>query len=161
MGTPVDLSTILTQSELDFIVSQYDPVVLGKLLSISLATQHKVTRPYLSGIGDSLYPEFDPSSRRENPLSAANRERCLVALLASRSRRLELAIHGYMALANGVAPGELAQIALTAAVYTGVDTLANAFDTLQGTLERLKDLVRRKTAAPGQVLLELAKAFPK
>jgi carboxymuconolactone decarboxylase family protein len=159
-AVPLDLSTILSQTELDIIVGQYDPVVVGKLLSAGLANQHQVIRPYLSGIGDSLYPEFDPSPHA-NPLSAANRERCLVALLASRSRRLELAIHSYMALANGVAPGELAQIILAAGVYTGVDTVASAFDTLQTTLQNLKDLVMAKTADPGKVLAKLAEAFSK
>jgi carboxymuconolactone decarboxylase family protein len=160
LPVPPELSTILNQPELDSIAGQYNPVVVGKLLSLRLANQHKVTRPYLRGIGNSLYPEFE-SSRRTNPLSAANRERCLVALLASRSRRLELAIHIYMALANGVVPGELAQIILAAGVYTGVDTVGSGFDTLQMTLLTLKNLVTSKTLDPEKVVSTLAGVFSK
>jgi alkylhydroperoxidase/carboxymuconolactone decarboxylase family protein YurZ len=156
---PQDLTKILTKADLQIIVAQYDPVAMGKLLPVVPVTQYPPIQPYLTGIGGTLYPEFDPELPA-NSLSAPNRERCLVALLASRSRRVELAIHIYMALANGVEPAELAHILVAAGVYTGVDTVAISFGVMQTALETLKDLAGKKTADPKTVLEALGAVLP-
>lgn len=153
-----DLTAILTAPQLQTIVNQYDPVALGTLLSKGLIKQYSPISPYLAAIGKELYPEF--KAKPPGPLPAANRERCLVALLASRSRRLELAIHIYMALVNGVGPAELAHIVLATGIYTGVDTVGAAFNVTQGTLEKLRDLALLNTADPTTVILALAAVFP-
>jgi len=153
-----DLTKILSASELKTIVDQYNPVVMGQLLSAKLLAQYPTIRLELTGIGDTIYPELN--AKPDTPLSAANRERCLVALLACRSRRIELAIHVYMALANGVTPAELAHIVVTAGIYTGVDTVSSAFDVLQGTFTTLQELAQNKTVDPSKAILELAKALP-
>jgi len=153
-----ELKTILTGGELQIVKAQYDAIAMGKLLSLTLTTQYPPISPYLAAIGKELYPEF--KGKPPGPLPAANRERCLVALLASRSRRLELAIHLYLALVNGVDPEELAHILLTPCIYTGVDTIGAAFGVMQGTLEKLNALAKLNTADPTTVLQELAKIFP-
>jgi carboxymuconolactone decarboxylase family protein len=157
--TPKDLTQILTKTDLQVIVGQYDPVLMGKLLPILPVTQYSPIKPYLATIGATLYPEFDPQLPA-NPLSAPNRERCLVALLASRARHVELAIHIYMALVNGIEPAELAHILVAAGVYTGVDTVAIAFAVMQTTLETLKGIAAPGKAGPGAVLNALAGAIP-
>ena len=153
-----DLTTILTVPELQTVTSSYNAVTMGTLLPASLITHYPPISPYLGAIGQELYPEFKPLPA--GPLSAANRERCLVALLASRSRRLELAIHIYLALVNGVSAAELAHICLATGIYTGVDTVGSAFDVMQGTLEKLKALAQGSTADPLSVLVGLAAVFP-
>jgi hypothetical protein len=158
-STPESLTTILTKTDLQTIVGQYDPVAMGKLLPVAPVIRYSPIGPYLTKIGETLYPEFDPELPA-NPLSAPNRERCLVALLACRARRLELAIHLYMALANGIDPAELAHILVAAGVYTGIDTVAIAFEVMQSALEILKDLAGKKTADPKTVLLAFNAAIP-
>lgn len=156
--TIADLTKILNANELKTVVDQYDPVTMGQLLSFKLLAQYPAIRPELTGIGDTIYPELN--SKPDGPLSAANRERCLVALLACRSRRLELAIHVYMALANGVTPAELAHIVVATGIYTGVDTISNALDVLQGTFTTLQKLAQNNAVDPGRAIAELAKGLP-
>jgi len=156
---PPDLGTILKKPELEMIAKQYNPITMGQLLRVGLIARHKPIEPYLDGIGATLYPEFDPSGK-STPLPSANRERCLVALLASRSRSLELAIHLYLALVNGVAAAELAHILVATGVYTGVDTIGHAFAVTQTTLETLQKLAKAGKVDPATVLGALAKAFP-
>jgi len=153
-----DLKTILT-GELPLIIQQYDPVAMGELLSKDLVELHVAIKPYLLGIGVTIYPEFKPR-RSRSLLSPANRERCAVALLASRSRRFELALHLYMALANGVEPEELAQILVATGVYTGVDTIGAAFGVFLRTLATLKGLAGARTVDPATVFAKLRADFP-
>jgi alkylhydroperoxidase/carboxymuconolactone decarboxylase family protein YurZ len=153
-----DLTTILTATELQTITSSYNAVTMGALLAKGLTDHYPAISPYLGAIGQELYPEFKPQPA--GPLSAANRERCLVALLASRSRRLELAIHIYLALVNGVSTAELAHICVASGIYTGVDTVGSAFDVMQATLEKLQALAQANAADPLHVLIGLASVFP-
>jgi alkylhydroperoxidase/carboxymuconolactone decarboxylase family protein YurZ len=71
-------------------------------------------------------------------LSAADRERCLIALLAARGEEFNLGLHIYMALVEGVSPAEIANIILLAGVYTGVDNFSIGLSTLSKTLNLLK-----------------------
>jgi len=158
-SVPTDVTNILARSDLDTITAQYNPTTLGVLFG-SPAVQYAGIAPLLQGIGDTVYPELKSPPGTAGPLAAANRERCLVALLASRTRHLELALHLYMALANGVAAAELAQIVALTGAYCGVDTATMSLTVMQGTLAALKDLAVKQTADPKSVLLALSAAFP-
>lgn len=153
-----ELTTILARTELTAVISNYNAPAMGQLLSAGLITHYPAISPYLGAIGQELYPEF--KSQPAGPLAAADRERCLVALLASRSRRLELAIHIYLALVNGVGVAELAHICLAAGIYTGIDTVGSAFEVMQKTLETLQAVAQTSTPDPQTVLVGLATALP-
>lgn len=153
-----DLTTILTGTDLTAVISNYDAPIMGQLLAGGLIVHYPAISPYLGAIGQELYPEF--KAQPAGPLSAADRERCLVALLASRSRRLELAIHIYMALVKGVSAAELAHICLAAGIYTGIDTVGSAFEVMQTTLEKLRAIAQTGVPTPQNVLIGLASVFP-
>ena len=80
-------------------------------------------------------------------LTAANRERCIVALLAARDEQHFLAIHLYVALMEGVAPEEIAEVVFLSAVYTGVPALTRGIAVLEKTLELLEQLGSGSDAA--------------
>jgi alkylhydroperoxidase/carboxymuconolactone decarboxylase family protein YurZ len=157
--TPEDLTKILSTSDLKAIKSKYDPIAMGNVLSFTLTHQYQAITPYMTAMGGALYPEMQTGAT-PSPLPAENRERCLVALLAGRSRRLQLAVHIYLALANGVEPPELVHILLATGVYTGFDTVPSSFEVMQTTLDALKDVVAKKTPDPATVLGALAGALP-
>ena len=148
----------LSSAEIEVVANSYDPLAMGQLLSATLVSLYSPTEHLLRGIGDALYPEFDAKGS-EASLTPASRECCLVALLASRTRTLELAIHIYMAIANRVAPDELRQILLVVAAYTGIDTAANAFRMLETTLQVLNACAKNGAASPQTVLAALAQAL--
>jgi len=156
--SPSSAGATLSSAEIDVVAGSYDPVAMGQLLSATLIGLYSPTEHLLRGIGDALYPEFDANGS-DTPLTAANRERCLVALLASRTRTLELAIHIYMAIANRVAPDELRQILLVVAAYTGIDTAANGFRMLETALQVLKACAQKDSAEPQTVLAALVQAL--
>ncbi len=72
-------------------------------------------------------------------LSAQDRERCIVALLASRDADVNLALHMYLALMEGVAPGEIAHILLLAGVYSGVASFTDGLRVEGALLTYLKE----------------------
>lgn len=158
MTTANDIPGILPQADIEKIVAAYDPKILAAAISGGLGRDYPPIEPYLEGIGKTLYPEFD-AQNPASPLSPPNRERCLVALLASRSRTVELAIHAYMAIANRVYPPELCHIVVAAGAYTGVDTVGIALGVLKKTFTVLKKLADDDTVDPGTVIARLLPAF--
>jgi alkylhydroperoxidase/carboxymuconolactone decarboxylase family protein YurZ len=159
LPTPPDVTTILSRSDLETIQNQYDRIEMGQVLSSILTHEYPPIADYLTGIGTTIYPEMQKGGK-PGTLLPANRERCLVALLACRSRRLELAIHLYMALANGVGVAELAHIVVATGAYTGVDTVGNAFTVMEITLGVLKAMVAANTANPEAVFGALLVPLP-
>jgi len=149
-----NLTAILGPEDLKVIVGQYNAAAAG--LGTKLSDQYPPIGPALKGIAATLYPE---ATKTEVALSPANRERCLVAILASRSRRLELAIHAYLALGNSVTPPELAHIVVVSGIYTGIDTVSEGFDVLQTTFTVLKKAVKDQKADPQNVIRALFGAF--
>jgi alkylhydroperoxidase/carboxymuconolactone decarboxylase family protein YurZ len=157
--TPEDLTKILSTSDINVIKRQYDPIKMGTVLSYTLTTQYPAITPYMTTMGGALYPEMQAGGK-DSPLPPANRERCLVALLAGRARHLQLAVHIYTAIANGVDPSELVHILLATGVYTGFDTVPTSFGVMQTTLDVLKGLVATNTADPKTVVGALFVALP-
>jgi hypothetical protein len=111
---------------------------------------------YVEAVGTTLYPEMQATP--DGPLARANRERCVLAVLGGRQESLNLAVHIYLALVNGVSPGEIAHILALAGVYGGMGSFAHSLDIEKVTLEHLKTLYR-KPADPLAVFIELKTAF--
>jgi alkylhydroperoxidase/carboxymuconolactone decarboxylase family protein YurZ len=87
-----------------------------------------------------------------------DRERILIALLAAREERLNLAVHLYYAIGLGIPLREIVHILLLAGVYSGVPTFANALDVAADTFTLLAGLAAKAPRA-ADVLQELQAAF--
>jgi alkylhydroperoxidase/carboxymuconolactone decarboxylase family protein YurZ len=95
---------------------------------------------------DSLFHEDAPSDRRTNRprISAQDRERCIIAILASRGNVRNLAVHIYVALMLNVTPEEIADIIFLAGVYSGVPAVADGLDTQIKTLQALENVANAR-----------------
>ena len=104
-------------------------------------------------------------------LSAANRERCLLTLLAARGGGFPLATHVYLGLMEGfkedvapqddVSPEEIANIIFLAGVYSGADNLVVGLVTLVRTLKLLRRIANDPDAPKNQdaVFAQIAAEF--
>jgi alkylhydroperoxidase/carboxymuconolactone decarboxylase family protein YurZ len=139
---PLDaVSGALAPADLDKLRGAYKREDMTKILVETLPKAYVLSMEYVEAIGDLLYSkllpeESDPGLR--SALSVEDRERCLVAVLASREAGLALAIHVYIALMEGVSPQEIAHILLLVGIYSGIDHLTGGLKTELQVLGALK-----------------------
>lgn len=160
-GRPaMDVREILTEYELEELRKQYDALEMGETIGTVLPEIYPPIAAYMSAVGQTLYPEFQKGGGKDSPLSAANRERCLVTLLAARrGEGVNLAVHIYLALVNGVCPAEIARILVLAGIYSGISAFPPGVTVEARTLATLKAVVGKGDARPAQVYDALKKAF--
>jgi alkylhydroperoxidase/carboxymuconolactone decarboxylase family protein YurZ len=132
------------------------------LLNAVLPATYDKALGYAGAVADAFYGELpaDTGPSWRLALSVQDRERCLIALLASRRGELELAIHMYLAMMEYVSPEEIANILMLTGMYTGLDNFSRALRVEGKTLATLAAIVDRnapKDAA--SVLLALRDAF--
>jgi alkylhydroperoxidase/carboxymuconolactone decarboxylase family protein YurZ len=122
---------------------QYQSSEATAVMSSVLGALYEPSRAYGDAITEAFYgrlPEDIPSPNRK-ALSVQDRERCLIALLASRGVEGTLAVHIYLALMEGISVEEIANVMLLVGIYTGVDRLSWALTTYVTTLKTLCALV--------------------
>lgn len=154
----MSIDAILTTDQLRRLRDQYDAEEMNGLLAAPLPAVYPPALPYVHAIRELFYggSTADMATSR---LSAENRERCLLAILATRGPGLNLALHVYLALVSGVSPMEIAHIFLLTGAYSGVDTFAAALQTEAKTLEVLRRKVSEGVARAADVYGALVEAF--
>jgi alkylhydroperoxidase/carboxymuconolactone decarboxylase family protein YurZ len=142
-GIP-NITDILSLPKLKALREQYHRAEATALLSSVLPALYEPSRAYGEAINEAFYggqmPEDHPSPNRK-ALSVQDRERCLIALLASRGVETTLAVHIYLGLMEDISVEEIANVLLLAGVYTGVDRFSWALTTYMTTLRTLCALV--------------------
>ena len=113
------------------------------VLKKTLPASYQLSAKYVDAIIDLFYDDAelpaDSSTKPRTRLSAADRERCVIALLASHAERFNLALHIYLGLMAGVSAEEIANILLLVGAYGGVDKFSDALDVEKTTLGVLAD----------------------
>jgi alkylhydroperoxidase/carboxymuconolactone decarboxylase family protein YurZ len=139
------VSGTLAPADLDQLRGAYKRDDMTKILVETLPKAYVLSTEYVEAIGDLLYSKMlpeqgDPGLR--SMLSVQDRERCLVAVLASREAGLALAVHIYIALMEEVSPQEIAHILLLAGIYGGIDHLTGGLGTELQVLGALKNQIK-------------------
>jgi len=156
---PMPIDTILNAAQLAILRAQFDPAEMNAVMGAPLPAAYPACEPYLETIGDLFYGGVSGDTSG-SPLSAKNRERCLVAILSTRGAGFNLALHMYMAIALDVSPKEVVHIALLAGTYTGIDNFAGATATAAKTFTVLATVATTGIARAANVFTALALAFP-
>jgi ubiquinone/menaquinone biosynthesis C-methylase UbiE/alkylhydroperoxidase/carboxymuconolactone decarboxylase family protein YurZ/uncharacterized protein YbaR (Trm112 family) len=153
---------ILSETVLADLRGQYDEKEMRGVLSGFFPRVYALSLNYATAILDAFYGDL-PSDLAPPPrtaLSVRDRERCLIALLASRGADRNLALHIYIALMNEISPEEIAHILFLAGIYTGVDNLAKGLAAEVKVLEALRTLVVEGLPhRAGHVAVRLATEF--
>jgi alkylhydroperoxidase/carboxymuconolactone decarboxylase family protein YurZ len=113
---------------------------------------------YVGAIGSAFYYDADRRAADSGLLDETDRERCLIALLASRGRTFELAVHIYLGLMAGVSEAEIRHVLFLAGVYAGSDSFNASLRVLNRTLATLTRIAGHPSGP--EVLQALSKEFP-
>ena len=94
-------------------------------------------------------------------LSGKDRERCLIALLASEGTDFTLAVHLYWGLMEGLSPADIAATLLLVGTYQGFDCFAKSGKFMMRTLNALKTLSEKVSGpvSPQLALTHLMENF--
>jgi ubiquinone/menaquinone biosynthesis C-methylase UbiE/alkylhydroperoxidase/carboxymuconolactone decarboxylase family protein YurZ/uncharacterized protein YbaR (Trm112 family) len=137
-----NVKAILTQQNIDDLANKYSQTTMDVMLGKLFLDAYPTTQPWAQALegafGSPSLPADDAPPGRAK-LSLRDRERCIIALLASRGGGLNLALHIYIALMNKITAEEIAHILFLAGVYTGVDNFAKGLKDELRTLTLLKD----------------------
>jgi SAM-dependent methyltransferase/alkylhydroperoxidase/carboxymuconolactone decarboxylase family protein YurZ len=148
------LASILQPAQLQTLKAAYNDVTMTNALSTPLPALYPLAQEYIDALRHAFYGSPGPAPL----LTADNRERCLIGILASRGANRNLAIHIYMALMVGVRADEIGHILLLTGAYSGVDNLAHGLTIAKMTLEILAQLASgSQQPTPSVVLTDLAK----
>ena len=163
-----------TNGQLPWLVQAYKSgqTMLMSILTKTWPSEYALSAAYVQALTDAFYdrsqlpddcpPPDAPLSPRSR-LSAADRERCLIALLASQRAGFALAVHVYIALMEGVFPEEIANVLLLAGMYSGADSFNSGLNVLGKTMDALEALAASNDRAQLQVeavFKKLVAAFP-
>ena len=134
---------------------------MNKELAKAFPAAYPESEAYIKAITDlfasQLPAETSTTESRSRP-SREDRERILIALLASRGERLNLAVHIYYALGLKITPAEITNILLLTGVYTGLPNFARALDVIRDTFKLLAEISAQQPH-PKEVLIELHQGF--
>jgi alkylhydroperoxidase/carboxymuconolactone decarboxylase family protein YurZ len=127
-----EIDTVLQPGQLEMLRASYRDEDAIQILSSGIPGLDERTAEYISAIRRAFY--------QSSPMDPKDRERCLIAVLASRDAGLNLAIHIYVGLMEGLSPQEIADIIFLGGVYTGVDHISDGLAAEKRTLTVLAQI---------------------
>jgi alkylhydroperoxidase/carboxymuconolactone decarboxylase family protein YurZ len=138
------------------------PNEMAEILQETLPSLYDRAEPLVDAIAQiSQQPVPSSPAGLPNRLSTEDRERIILALLASRGGGYTLAIHVYLALILNITPAEIANILLLTGIYTGISNFTNCLFELEKTLGMLRDRIDSgKPLNPRAIDGALRQAFP-
>jgi len=132
------VNDVLTADQLRMLRADYNDKEMIAVLSSGIPGLDQRTTNFVTAIRQAFYGGEDQFYAEDETMSAKDRERCLIAVLASRDAGLNLALHIYVGLMAGLSPQQIADVIFLCGVYTGVDRISDGLHVEMTTLEVLK-----------------------
>ncbi len=152
--TDPDLRSVLDDASLTKLRGAYSPDFMLAASRGAVRAPFPPAGGFVDWVVDHLYA---PATMRP-----VDRERCLVALLASQSvqESFTLAVHLYWGLMEGMTVAELGEVLALTGAYTGIPHYAVAQMTFRRTLDALRAMLDEGAALdPAAVIGRLRAAF--
>jgi hypothetical protein len=147
---PPKLVDILTPAEIAALQLGYarDPAYLANFAESAYAAMFPGGAPAFNGFVDSVFTHGAPPTPPSTGIRGAERERSIIAILASRAATTELAIHLYWGVGEGLVVEDLCQIMLLVGGYSGFSNYTGGLGVVAKTLAALKGLFPACTCEP-------------
>jgi alkylhydroperoxidase/carboxymuconolactone decarboxylase family protein YurZ len=146
------IDDVLTPEQLAMLRNAYRSEDVIQILSSGIPGLDEHTAEYISAIRRAFY--------EGTAMLPRDRERCLIAVLASRDAGLNLAIHIYIGLMEGLSPEDIGDIIFLGGVYSGVDRISDGLAAEMKTLTVLAEVASPpRSCTVAQVMPALRDAF--
>jgi alkylhydroperoxidase/carboxymuconolactone decarboxylase family protein YurZ len=133
MPTVQDVTKLLTEAQIRQFRGGYDEDWMNRTAEAALILPYPPATPLADTVTKLFY---SPGA----PLSAAEREMCLIGTLAHGPSPLFLAVHLYWGLAVGLDPDKMADVLLLMGTYAGLPIYSSAIATMETTFAALQML---------------------
>jgi len=160
------LVDVLTAAQITALVAGYrqKPAVLANAAEATYSGLYPEGSPALNGFIDAVFTHGSPPAPPTSGIRGADRQRSIVAILASRASVAELAVHLYCGIGEGVTVEELCQTMLLVGGYSGYANYTAGLQVLSRTLKALHGLFPAAGGAldpvdPGLALKAIQKEF--
>lgn len=152
------LADLLEAEELERLRAGFSEAELSELATQLVVRDFPPAGGLVTAIQDAIY-----LAPRPLEMSAADRERVLIALLTAQGLDRQLAVHVYWGLMVGLTPRDVAETVVLTGVYAGLARQNAAMGVLRRALTALKDVAddrRRRRVPISLVLPRLLRDFP-
>lgn len=132
MSTPTeDLRTFLDDAEMAALRGGFDAAFMrDKVAGAMLFAKFPPGKPYVQSVLDTSYGG--------KPLCDRSRERIIMALLASHSETMTLAVHLYWGLMLGLSLEEVGHVLMLTGQYAGISAYTNGMAVLKKTCAAMR-----------------------
>lgn len=158
-----EILLIVTPNELQLIRDGYnaDPGWLSDYPQSIYDTMFPAGSKAFDSFAQSIFIHGSPEPKPPTTgINGADRERSIIAILASQPNALFLAIHLYWGLAEGLSVNDICQIMLIVGGYSGFSCYTNGLNTLYKTLRALKSAVENgQPLSPQDALASIQSVF--
>lgn len=139
----MQLTNILTADEVQALVTGYaeNRAALSNFAKAQASSDmYPAGAAMMNALVDYFYVQGSPPVAPPTLLSGKDRERSIISILASHSVSLQLAIHFYWGIGEGLTVAELAEHLALVGGYAGMDCYTGGLGALRTTLHALKGL---------------------
>lgn len=143
-----DLRTLLPDAALAKLRQAYDPAVMSAANVGALATAYPPLGPWAAETAGTFF-------ERPGPLSAKDRERCVIAFLALTGPPMSLGVHVYWGLMEGLGVDEICHVMALAACYGGLPKVAQGLIVVEKLARQLAVIAQTEDCGPRRVLTAL------
>ncbi len=118
-----DVTKLVSRRAIRALRKGYDAGQMAAMATAVLVREFPASEAYVTAIHDSLFmPHGEGQAPLLDELSGRERETALIPLLASQRAEMELAVHVYWGLMEGLNPDEIAGLLMVSGVYAGIGT---------------------------------------
>jgi alkylhydroperoxidase/carboxymuconolactone decarboxylase family protein YurZ len=115
-----DVTDLLSRRAIRALRKGYDGATMATLATAVMVKDFAESEAYVNAVHDTMYASPDGSEPLLSELSGRERETALIPLITSQRAELELAVHVYWGIMEGLSPDEVAGLMLVSGIYSGI-----------------------------------------
>lgn len=154
-----DVTQILHPDEVRALRQGYDAELLSNLATQALVSKFPASGLWVHTIQRILFEDPDNGGRPLLDLAAKERELCLITLMSAQHLGMELGVHVYWGIMEGLEPKEIAALMTLVGVYAGLSRFEAALTAMQKTVRAMHSVAEKGQTDVLSVVNALLVAF--
>lgn len=154
-----DVTEILMPEEIAALRANYDAELLSNVATKALVDKFPASGLWVGTIQKILFKDADNGGKPLLDIAPRERELCLITLMSSQNLGLELGIHIYWGIMEGLEPRQIAALLTLVGVYAGLPRFEAALTVMTKTMKALDEAAETGQTEVMQVVNHLLVAF--
>lgn len=132
-----DVTRILLPGEIEALRQGYDAQLMSDLATRALVEKFPASGLWVHTIQKILFKDDDNGGKPLLDLPARERELCLLSLMSAQHLGMELGVHVYWGIMEGLEPKEIAALMTLVGVYAGLSKFEAALSVMMKAVEAM------------------------